>query len=258
MNKKKIILTASVLLSVTALLAIANNFHWLGLNNGNNKEDLPDAKGELRKLYALYGKPDTSFYIKGMIRLYDHENKDALKEQTSFSYLKKRMQLYNQLGYLQTFMADSLIVQLDTINKYIMVSKVDIPSIQLQGQTGFPFEKFMQDTSAFNIKATVLEKNKERALLIKNELTPEIKSTIIYYDPVTYKITKAEIEWWKEAMVPGNDEAEKKTWLTVMEYTYPASPGISVAEKIKRIIVLKNGTAEAMPEYKDYQVHVSF
>lgn len=258
MNKKKIILTGGVLLLVTGLLAIANNNHWFGLNSGDDKTKLPDAKEELRKIYTLYSKPDTSFYMKGVIKLYDHENKDALKEQTPFSYLKKGMQLYSQLGYLQTFISDSLVLQFDTVNKYITVSKVDLRSVQPAGQTGLPFEKFMQDSSSFEIEATVMEKNKERALTIKSDLNTDIKSSVIYYDPLTYKIRKAEIEWWKEAMVYGTEDRDKKTWLTVMEYNFPALPGISVTEKIKKIIVLKNGTAEATTTYKDYKVHVNF
>lgn len=258
MNKKKVILTAGVLLLVTGLLAIANSYHWLGLNTETNKTELPDAKAELRKLYMIYGKPDTSFYIKGIIKLYDHENKDALKEQTPFSYSKKGMQLYSQLGYLQTFISDSLAVQFDTVNKYITISKVDMQSLQLTGQTIMPFEKFMQDTSTFKIELTVTEKNKERALTITSDLNTEIKSTIIYYDTLTYKIRKVETEWWKEATVYASEDIDKKTWLTVMEYSYPSSPGISVAEKIKEIIVLKNGTAEATTPYKNYQVQVNF
>ena len=89
-------------------------------------------------------------------------------------------------------------------------------------------------------------------------LNPEIRSSIIYYDALTYKIRKAEIEWWKKAMIYENENMNKKTWLTVMEYTYPVSPGISVAETVNKIIVLKNGTAEATAAYKDYRLHVSF
>jgi hypothetical protein len=258
MNKKKIILTAVVLLLVTGLLAIANNFHWLGLNRNGNNTELPDAKEELRKLYAVYSNPDTSLNVKGIIKLYDRENKDVLKEKTPFSYSKKGTQLYSQLGYMQSFISDSLVVQLDTMNKYIVVSKTGIGSASQSVQTGLPFEKFMQDTSTFKIDVTITEKNKERVLIIKSDLNPEIRSSAIYYDPVTYKIRKAEIEWWKEAMVYENEDTDKKTWLTVMEYSYPVLSGTAIAEKIKKIIVMKDGKAEPTPAYKDYQFQVTF
>jgi hypothetical protein len=258
MNKKKIILTAGVLLLVTGLLAIANNFHWLGLNSSDNKTELPDAKEELRKLYAVYNRPDTSLNIKGVIKLYDRENKDALKEKTPFSYSKKGIQQYSQLGYVQTFINDSLLVQLDTLNKYIIVSKTGAGSIPQSGQTILPFEKFVQDTSTFKIELTVTEKNKERVLTIKSDLNPGIRSSAIYYDPATYKISKAEIEWWKEAMVYENEDTDKKTWLTVMEYSYPVLSEIPVVEKIKKIIIIKDGKVEPAPAYKEYQFQVTF
>ena len=258
MSKKKIILPVLLLFVVSGLFAIAKNYHWFGLDISKNKTDLPDAKEELRKIYGLYSKPDTSLSIKGIIRLYDRENKDALKEQTPFSYSKKGMQVYSQLGYMETFVDDSIVVQLDTVNKYIIVSKTDMSQVQASSQPGLPFEKFMQDTSAFKVEVTVAEKNKQRTLTIKSELNPEIKSSIIYYDPVSYKILKAEIEWWKEAIVYENEDTDKKTWLTIMDYTYPLAPGLTVQEKIKKIIVWKDGKAEPAPAYKDYQVHITF
>jgi hypothetical protein len=116
----------------------------------------------------------------------------------------------------------------------------------------------MQDTSTFKIEATLTEKNNKRILTIKSDLNPEIKLSAIYYDPVTYKINKVEIEWWKETMLNENKDAEKKIWLTVMDYSYPVSPGMPVAEKIKKIITMKDGKAEPTPAYKDYQFQVTF
>jgi len=253
MNKRKFFIPIAVLLVLSGVFAIANNNHWL--TPDHNKNELPDAKEELRKLYAIYNKQDTSLTINGIIRLYDRENKDALKEQTPFSYSKKGKRVFNQLGYLQTFFEDSLIVQLDTVNKYIAVSKIT-EGVQESVQNGLPFERFMQDTSTFKITATVSEKNKERALTVISELNPEIKSSVIYYDPVTYKIKKAEIEWWKEAPIYDKEAVSKKIWLTIMEYTYPA--GMSNPESIKEIIVWKDGKPEPAKAYKDYQVHVTF
>ena len=116
----------------------------------------------------------------------------------------------------------------------------------------------MQDTSTFKIDATITEKNKERVMTIKSDLSPEIRSSAIYYDPLTYKIMKIEMEWWKEAMVYGSKDMDKKTWLTVMEYKYPPSPGIFVTEEIKKIVTIKDGKAEPTPAYKDYQFEVAF
>ena len=79
-------------------------------------------------------------------------------------------------------------------------------------QSGLPFERFMHDTSGFKINASISEKNQERVLTIVSELNPEIKSSMIYYDPVTYRIKKAEIEWWKDAVI------EKKSQKQIKEF----------------------------------------
>ena len=255
MNRRKVFIPIAMLLVLSGLFAIANNNKWL--TPGNAKDELPDAKEELRKLYTIYSKQDTSFNINGMIRLYDKENKDVLKEQTTFSYSKKGKDVFNQIGYLQTFFDNSLVVQLDTVNKSIAVSKIE-EGVQIPVQSGLPFEKLMDDTSTFKISATVSEKNKERALTVISELNPEIKSSVIYYDPGTYKIKKVEIEWWKEAMINDQEEANKKIWLTIMEYTYPVSLGTSGPKSINEIIVWKDGKANPTKAYEGYQVHVTF
>jgi hypothetical protein len=260
MNKKKILIPLAVLLILSGLVAIAGNYHWFGLNIVNKTTaDLPDAKEELKKLYTVYSNPDSAMHIEGTIRLFDRENEDAFKEEAKFSYSRKGKQLFSELGPIQSVMADSIIVQLDTANKYILVSKID-GAAELPAQAaGLPFEKFMQDTSAFKIEAAVSEKGKERALTIKSELNPEIKSSTLYYDPATYRISHAEIEWWKEAIVYKDEDSQKKTWLSVIRYTYPLSSGKSAAEEIKKIIVInKEGKAEPAKAYNDYSIRSSF
>ncbi|MBL7740730.1 MAG: hypothetical protein JNK14_16040 [Chitinophagaceae bacterium] len=257
MNKKKLVIPALIILVLSGLFAVANTYHWFGMNR-NNTADLPAAKEELRKVFARFSDPASIIHIRGTIRLFDRENNDALKEQISFSYSKQGQQFSSRVGYVQTFVADSLAIQLDTVNKYIILSRVDKGSELLTAQTALPFEKFMQDTSAFKIEAVVAQNNKERSLAIKSELSPEIKMTTIFYDPVTYTIKRAEIEWWKEPLVYKNEEDFKRTWLTVLEYTYPLSGGASVSEKIRKIIIQKDGKIEPGPAYRDYQVQSSF
>jgi len=257
MNKKKLIIPAVIILVMSGLFATANNYHWFGINTGS-PADLPGAKEELRKLYAKYSDPAASFNINGTIRLFDKENDDKLKEQMPFGYSKQGLQFYMRIGSQQTFFTDSLLLQLDTTNKYMIISAVNKESVPVPPSGVLPFEKFMQDTSIFKIEAVVSEKNKERALTIKSELNPEIKVSTIYYDPVTYTIRRAEIEWWKEATVYNNEDGRKKIWLTVIEYSYPASPVLPVTERIKKIIVQKNGKIEPVPAFSDYQVQSSF
>lgn len=255
--KRKLIISIVIVLMMSGLFAMAGNYHWFGFNAGS-PADLPAAKDELRKLYAKYSDPAASFTINGTIRLFDKENDNALKEQMPFGYSKQGTQFYMQMGGQQTFFTENMLLQLDTANKYIIVSPVNKDAMPAAESGILPFEKFMHDTSTFKIEASVSEKNKERALSIKSELNPEVRVSTIYYDPTTYTIKRAEIEWWKEAMVLNTDEDKKKIWVTVLEYNYPAQAVMPVQERIKKIIVQKNGQVEPTPAYSDYQVQSSY
>jgi hypothetical protein len=249
MKKRKIILIVIVLLGLTGFYAIARSNDWFGGSGG----PAIDAKEELRKLYALYSRQDTQLHIDGVIRLYDKEEKDALKETTPFSYHRTGRQLHSHLGYLFYFMDDSLMVQLDTMNRVITVSRItqdQQPAIQ----TGLPFERFMHDSSTFKITATVEEERGARKLTLTNDLDPNVKSSVIYYDPSNYVVKRAEIAWWKQAMVYSKEDAEKKIWLAVMEYDHSAVGGAAVKERINEVISWKDGKPVATKLYAGYQV----
>ncbi len=90
MKKKKLLIPLAVLLILSGLVAIAGNYHWFGLNTGNKTTaDLPDAKEELKKLYAAYTKPDSAMHIEGTIRLFDRENNEAFKKKQNSAIQEK-------------------------------------------------------------------------------------------------------------------------------------------------------------------------
>jgi hypothetical protein len=249
MKKRRIILIVIVLLGLTGFYAIARSNDWFGGSGG----PAIDAKEELRKLYALYSRQDTQLHIDGVIRLYDKEEKDALKETTPFSYHRSGRQSYSHLGYLFYFMDDSLMVQLDTMSRVITVSKISQQE-QPTMQTGLPFERFMHDSSTFRITATVEEEGALRKMTLTNDLDPNVKSSVIYYDPSTYVVKKAEIAWWKQAMVYSKEDAEKKIWLAVMEYDHSADGGAGVKDRISEVIGWKDGRPVATKRYAGYQL----
>lgn len=255
--KKKLIIPVAIVLLMSGLFAVARNYHWFGINE-RGIADLPGAKDELRKLYSRYGNPAATFTIAGTMRLFDKEDDNKLKEQMSFGYSKQGLQCYMWMGSQQTYMTDKLVLQLDTVHKYIVISPISTDATPLSASGVLPFEKYMEDTSAFKIKAVVSEKNKERSIEIISELDPEVKLSTIYYDPGTYAIRRAEIEWWKEPMIEDSKEGRKKVWLTTIEYNYPASAQVPVAERVKNIVVEKNGKYEPVPRFSDYQVQSSF
>ncbi|HET9056046.1 MAG TPA: hypothetical protein VFN30_04275 [Chitinophagaceae bacterium] len=257
-NKKKWFLPFTIAFFLCGAIAVAGKYNIQGALFGGKKLPLPDAKQELKKIYTLYSNADSSITMEGIIRFYDKEKNDALKEQTGFYFTRNKKNFYSRLDYLQTYCADSLLIQLDTINKFIVVSKINIEVEEGHSQNILPFERFMQDTSSFKITATIKEENDERIITIQSELNPEIKSTSLYYDPVTYKIKRAEVEWWKDPL-PGNDkESENKIWLANIEYRYPGISNISVENSIKKIIIINKGQVQVTEAYKDYEVKLSF
>jgi hypothetical protein len=258
MNKRRFIIPAIVVLVLSGLFAVAGNYHWFGGIKNSSPTNLPDAKEELKKLYLLYNRPDSSFNMEGTIRLFDRENKDAFKEETRFACYKQGKQYYSQLGYLQTFLSDTLVVQLDTVSKYITVSKISSSIRPEAMQTVLPFEKYMEDTSTFKIEATVSEKDNERSLLIKSDLTPGIKSYTVFYDPKTYRVKRIETEWWKQTATNDKEDDKNKSWLTVMEYNYPITSGLPVGERIKKIIVKDHDKIVPGQDYKEYKIRLTF
>jgi hypothetical protein len=257
MKKRNILitLTAAILL-VSGAVALAGNFKWLGNRDAN--DELPDSREELKRLYAVYSKPDSSFAMKGVIRLHDTENKNALTEETPFQYVKVGSACYSQLGYLQTFCADSFFLQLDTLNKQILLSKFDSRLLSDVNQSLFPFEKYMNDTSSsYLVKIVAGRKGKDRSLTVTNDAIPEIKQSVVFYDPVTYRINRVEIEWWKDATAGLSEDDQNRTWFTSIDYQHmPAT--MSPASKIYSIITVKNGRIELAPAFRDYEVQSTF
>ena len=258
MNKTKIIIPVILLLVLTGFFAIANDQHWFGWNN-NTPGKARDGKEELRKLYSRYNQADSSWHINGTIRLYDGEkNNGAQQEETSFNYIKKGLEFYSSFGYTRMISGKDLVIQIDTLNKYIVISKPVAMEDGAVKQTAFPFEKFMNEKSDFKIEASVSEHNDERTLVLNNELTPEIKYCSIVYDTANYQIRRCEIAWWKDAL-PGTDaEAAKKVWLTRIEYHYLPPVDLSTKDKIDEVITVKNNQIIPVGIYKDYQVEKTF
>ncbi|MBP6589127.1 MAG: hypothetical protein KA229_03410 [Chitinophagaceae bacterium] len=256
MKRKGNIVILVLILSLTGFFALATGRNWfgLGMNQGGNEER--DPKEEIKKLVAKYGKLDTSISLKADILLYDRENKDILKETTPFSYERMKNQAAGQLGYLFTYITDSLSVQVDTVNKMITVSKI-IQDVNAGLQKGLTLDQYLSQTGEKELKAIVTESKGIRKLSMESVADPRIKRSTLYYSPVSYLIVKAEIEWWKDAMFMGENEEAKRTWLTVMEYKYQPLSGTSIHDKIKNIIRPENGIFQTTNAYKGYQLIIN-
>lgn len=254
MKKRKIIIALIGMLFLTGLYALARNYRWIG----SGVDELPDARQEIEKIYSLYNKQDTSFTIRGVIRLLDSEKDNAVKEVTPFVYTKHQAQYYSSLGYVQTLCANGMGIQLDTVNRYIVVSRVD-PSLLDNSQNSLlPFTQFMQDTATYKTTIAAVQKGREYAITITSEASPDIKKATIFYHPATYRIIKSEIEWWKSATAGLNENEQDQTWVTRIEYEHTTATGETAAERINKIVVSMNGKIEPAPAYRGYEFQSAF
>ena len=81
------------------------------------------AEEEYKKITATFFDKNTNQHIEGEITLYDGENTSKEKEKSSFVFINYGQTFYSRLGYLQTFSNGNFVVQLDTVNKYLVILK---------------------------------------------------------------------------------------------------------------------------------------
>lgn len=251
MKKGKWLIPACIALSAVAVLAVAQTSGWW---KNAGAHELPDAKTELKRLYALYMRADTSMYVSGTIHLYDEEKIDELKETTAFASFRNGTHFYSRFGHLQTLGEDSLVVLLDTLNKRIVLSKMDKESLSNARGGIFPFESYLEDTATFRISADLSEKNGQRVLVIRSDLDPGIASCSIAYDPASGQINNAEIRWRKDNALPAGKEEEEKCWLTKIRYEYKPAARVNIKELMEKIIVVKDGKIVTTPAYSGYEL----
>ncbi len=213
------------------------------------------AMDELKKVMSAYQRlTKDSANISGMIRIYDKENKDALKETQRFRFFKSGKNTYAQLSYLQTFSDSIWVLQLDTVNHRVLLcrNKGDLTQIVAPGS----IEALFSDTARFTSTASVTEEGRLRRIAMRSELKPEIHSMALFYDTIAYRIRAAEIEWWKPGAVPG--PTENKIWLSKMDYDYTPAPRIDVPSQMAAIISFENGQAVLSEGYRGYRFDVNY
>lgn len=231
---------------LSGFFAIGKSNNWWRRFDTTNSID---ATEEFRKLYMRFSSP---IHISGTIHVFDREENDKLVEETSFEYVADRSASYTRLDCLQTLFDGNLVVQIDTLNRVLSVSEADTDALPVN-ETAFPFERYINDTSTFRVQLTAGEEKGLRWLRIKSDLSPEIKSCVIRYDPVSGNIRETEIEWWKEFVAVEN-MTENKCWVTKISYLYHPVPDVAkeVKQKTDRIIRIKKKNIEPQQAYKEY------
>lgn len=222
-----------------------------------NERELPVAAVEYRRIMERFAGADSNIDLSGTIRIYDSENKYALKEERTFRYTRYGAQFYAQLSRLQTFCDGNLVLQLDTLNRTITLSKAPTGQKASSDPGMQPFDRLFSDTATFRISGTVSEFASERILKMQSDFNPEIRSCSLVYDTLSYRLHRAEVEWWKQ-IPTGDKNTTGKIWLAKLDYHYQLPVLLDIHKRIDSIIIIRDGRVCGQPAYKDYQLNTSF
>ena len=252
---RKIILSLLLLSILTA--ATAGYRWWKGRNNKPvAPQEATSAPEEFKKLMKRYGQANDSLaLVTGTIRIYDEENKGKLKETSSFRYLRSGAGYYMQLSYLQTFCDGKWVVQLDTVNRQIVVEKArgQFPGGMIN--PAMAQESFFSDTARFRITGVVKTEGNQRSLRLQSELNPETRYSTLFYDTLSYRLSKAEIERWKPGAAA--DEKGDKIWLVKIDYQYPPAETMDLRRRIRSMVSVDGGKPTLTVAYRDYELNVN-
>lgn len=256
MSSKKIILS---LLLLSILTVATAGYRWWKVRHDTPPRALPPAVEELKKVVSQYRRlSDTTASVAATIRIYDPENKSALKETRTFRYCRSGAGYYMQFSYLQTFCDGNWVVQLDTVHRQIGVARV-APGASMAGAAfmGGSLETLFSDTARFRVYGTVTTgSGSQRRLRLQSELNPEVRSATLYYDTLAYRLDRSEIEWWKPSARP-DDKDNSRVWLAKIEYRYPPAEKVDIPGRMRAIVNTEGQTVRIGAAYSDYQLNLS-
>jgi hypothetical protein len=254
MLKKKAMIFVLLVVVISGLSVAGTFTGWF--TNTKVVNELPGVKEEYQRI-ADRIKKDTSVSLEATITLYDGEDPETIKEKTTCRYIKRLDKYYSQFSYLQTFCNGRLIVQLDTVNQVIMVSPVNGERKKNRRSQEPTVDMLFNDQADFRITGKVNQKNNnEREISCQSDFNPEIRSFDITYDPVTYQVKKATIQWWKEGALAATADSNA-VWISHIDYRQTPAGTIDIDEEISKIITIKRDQIEPAVKYQDYQLHVS-
>lgn len=206
-----------------------------------------DAKEVFKKLYSKFTDFNTSLNLSGTVTLTEE---DVVKEKTSFHLVRHGHQVYHRFDVMQQISNDKITVQLDTLNKYLVIAKTDRQWLKQQKAGVLPFAAMLNDTASFKMR--LIQDDGKQALEIINMLQPEIKSCKLVYDPVSYTLQQTVVQWWKQSGL-----FDAGYWETTIEYQYNTQQPLDVEEMLNKIVTVDKKNIEINPAYAGYQVEIA-
>ncbi|MBO9203999.1 MULTISPECIES: flagellar basal body-associated FliL family protein [Niastella] len=255
MMKRKIILIIGSIVLLSAA-AIAGN--WAGwFTKTVTNTELPDAKEEYKRI-AERLKNDTAVNIEGLITLYDGEKPGVIKEKTTYRLIKHQDQYYSQFGLLQSFCNGSMVVQLDTTNRVIVVADANDGSGKRKKSMQPSLDVLFDEKADFKITGQIVQNgNNERTISFQDEFRPEIRSYALTYDPATYQVNRATIQWWKDGGAFKESVDTSRIWISQIDYRRLTLVDMNINEEINKIITIKKDQVLPALQFQDYQLHVA-
>ncbi|RXK85267.1 hypothetical protein [Filimonas effusa] len=254
-DRKNIMMICCALITAIALSALAAKKQWISFGAAG-QQSLPAAAEEYKKLFSTFLLEDSLMHVEGQIELFDAQKPEVIKETLPFSYAKNGNGLIETLGGMQTISNGHLVLQLDTVNHYIMLGLQSDTTLAALKANCFPLKQLVNDDSAnYKIWVTTAAEPAQRRLILMNALTPEIKEYRINYDTASYHIQYCEIEWWKNPAASANGSGTEQTLITKTYYRYLPALRFNPEEEMKKIITLKDNTLQPAKAYQSYKLY---
>ena len=184
--------------------------------------------------------------LAGTIYLFEDARATSPKEVTPFKYFRQNLQTYAQLGRIRTYNANDVSLQVDSIDKTVVVSRQ-----QLNAQPEF-LESLLRDTANFKARS-LNDENGLKVIEFINAQTPNIKACRIYYTPGTYELRHCTIEWWKDGA--GEEATDTSVWITKIDYTGWACD-MDVEKEIHDILSFDGRDPQLRTSYTGYQLTI--
>lgn len=255
-NKKSFFIVAITILGI-GLSAFAATKLWPGINADHKEQMLPNACEEYQRLVTNLMTQDDGLFVQGNINLYDAgQTGEQPEEIVPFSYMRQGKMLSATLGPLTTLSNGSIVLQIDTVNKYIALAEAQNGLEQFVTNSMMPIDKLLRDTSAFKFQLELSGLGANRMLSVRDEAMPEIKEWRIIYDTASYIIQKSEIDWRKGAAITGG-KSDDKLWTTAISYHFLKPRRFNPEEEMKKIIMVKDNIVQPAESYSNYQLHTS-
>jgi hypothetical protein len=295
--KKRLLKYFMVLLLIGAgalvlLYAQKNHFFSNNKKKAENKieeQELPENIGtltdddpwkEIDKLVTSYYNTKGVLYNGNIKLIDDNGDKEKIIEDHKFQYSTLGNSLYYKLGNMEFVSKPDLILVADHTNKFISVSLQNSTEHKTKKLFDIAeFKKLMENSKA---QAKVTQLNDQKILTIENIVDPQIQGYRIYYDPVTYRISKMLIGMLRlspltdeedgidEIPVEPNNNTDNKTelegtednqidtYIYYLEITYSKTEILNLNEKTfnpeAKFIKVTANKIELLPAFNKYQL----